>query len=433
MKVVVVHNFYQQAGGEDQVFADETALLESHGHQVIRHTVHNNSIKQTSAITVAGRTIWNRSAHAELFNLVQRERADVVHFHNTFPILSPAVYDAARSAGAAVVQTLHNYRLMCPAAIFYRDGHVCEDCQGKAVPWPAVLHKCYRGSLPASAVSATMLTVHRARGTYRHDVDAYIALTEFARGKFVAAGLPAEKIFIKPNFVSPDPGVGTGAGGYAVFVGRLSHSKGLTTLLDAWKKLSNPIKLKILGDGEMAQAVREASATDPRIEWLGRRPLDEVYHRMGAAAALVFPSVWYEGLPKTIIESFAKGTPVIASRLGSMAELVTDDRTGKLFAPGDPADLASTVSKLFDSGPTLSEMRSAARSEYESKYTPGQNFQELLGIYDKALLSWHRTSASSVEPRLADVHEFKHPRDTGSTDAANSPSNIHVTAATKTV
>jgi glycosyltransferase involved in cell wall biosynthesis len=385
VNIIVVHNFYQQPGGEDQVFADETALLESRGHRVLRYTVHNDAINHTHSLTLAGRTIWNRSAHRELRDLVTRERADVVHFHNTFPLLSPAVYDAARDGGAAVIQTLHNYRLMCPAAIFFRDGHVCEDCQGRAVPWPAVLHKCYRDSFAASAVSAAMLAVHRARGTYQNDVDAYIALTEFARGKFVEAGLPPEKIIVKPNFVWPDPGVANGGGGYVLFVGRLSESKGVGTLLAAWKKLAAQIPLKIMGDGELAAAVRDAAASDSRIEFLGRRPLEEVYHRMGEAAALVFPSLWYEGLPKTIIESFAKGTPVIASRLGSMAELVADGRTGVHFTAGDSDDLAAAVGRLLVDANQLQSMRIEARKEFEARCTADQNARILSGVYDTAL------------------------------------------------
>jgi glycosyltransferase involved in cell wall biosynthesis len=385
VNIIVAHNFYQQPGGEDQVFADETALLESRGHRVIRYTVHNDAINQTHPLTVAGRSIWNRPAHAELQKLVTTQRASLVHFHNTFPMLSPAVYDGARRGGAAVVQTLHNYRLMCPSAIFFRDGHVCEDCQGRSVPWPGVLHKCYRGSVGASAVSAAMIAVHRARGTYRNDVDAYIALTEFARGKFVDAGLPPEKIFVKPNFVWPDPGVGAGGGGYVLFVGRLSESKGVGTLLAAWKKMSAAIHLKIMGDGELGPAVRDAAAVDSRIEWLGRRPLEEVYQRMGEAAALVFPSLWYEGLPKTIIESFAKGTPVIASRLGSMAELVADGRTGVHFTAGDSSGLAAAVGRLLADADQLRAMRLEARKEFEARYTADQNARMLSAVYDTAL------------------------------------------------
>jgi glycosyltransferase involved in cell wall biosynthesis len=385
VKIIIVHNFYRQAGGEDQVFTDESALLESHGHTVIRHTVHNDTVNETMPITLAGKTIWNRTTHGEIFEMVRRHQADVVHFHNTFPLLSPAVLHGARDAGAAVVQTLHNYRLMCPTATFFRDGHVCEDCAGKAFAWPAVAHACYRNNRGASAAAAAMLAFHRIRGTYHDDVDAFIALTEFARGKFITAGLPPGKITVKPNFVAPDPGSGNGTGGYALFVGRLNETKGVGTLLEAWKKLPDPIILKIAGDGDMAPQVRAAAEVDPRIHWLGRQPLDEVYRLMGDAAVLIFPSLWYEGMPKTIIESFVKGTPVIASRLGSMAELVETGRTGALFTPGDANDLAGVVARTLGEASQLRLMRSLSRSEYERKYMVDRNYRMLLDIYRTAL------------------------------------------------
>jgi glycosyltransferase involved in cell wall biosynthesis len=387
VKVVVVHNFYQQPGGEDQVFADETALLESHGHTVIRHTLHNDAIDGMSKLTVAGKTIWNSAARAQLRDLVNRERPRVVHFHNTFPLFSPSVYSAARSAGAAVVQTLHNYRLICPDAQFFRDGRPCEDCLGKMIPWPAVMHRCYRDSLDASAVAAAMLTIHKLRGTYHHEIDAYIALSEFARTKFIAAGLPARKIMVKPNFVGPDPGVipDSGAGGYALFVGRLDQSKGIHTLLEAWKRLKAPIELKIAGSGELADAVRAAATKDVRITFLGRRPLREIYDLMADAAVLVFPSVWYECLPKTIIESLAVGTPVIASKLGSMTELISDGRTGTHFIAGDACDLAAAAQRMLENPAKLQQMRVAARAEFEAKYTAEHNYGMLMDIYQAAL------------------------------------------------
>jgi glycosyltransferase involved in cell wall biosynthesis len=255
LKIILAHNFYQQAGGEDQVFADEAALLESRGHNVIRFTVHNDQVKHLSRLTLARRTIWNPESRSDLEKLVRREQADVVHFHNTFPLLSPSVYSAARSAGAAVVQTLHNYRLICPTAICYRDGKVCEDCVTRTIPWPAILHRCYRGDRGASMVTAGMLAVHHLRGTYRNDVDAYIALTAFAREKFIEAGMLGDKFTVKPNFVNPDPGPGDGSGGYCLFVGRLTESKGVQILLNAWKQLPGDIRLKIAGDGEMASVV----------------------------------------------------------------------------------------------------------------------------------------------------------------------------------
>jgi glycosyltransferase involved in cell wall biosynthesis len=384
VKIVVAHNFYQQAGGEDQVFADECALLEAHGHSVSRHTVHNDEVTHLGRLTLAGRTIWNRQSHKELAELVRREKADVVHFHNTFPLLSPSVYSAARSAGAAVVQTLHNYRLVCPTAICYRDGKVCEDCLCKRVPWPAIVHRCYRGDRGASVVTAAMLALHHGWGTFANDVDAYIALTDFAKSKFVQGGLPAEKVRIKPNFVAPDPGPGDGRGGYCLFVGRLTESKGVEVLLKAWKQVQPNIELKIAGDGELAPLVREAAAADTRIHFVGRLPSTQISELMGNAAALIFPSVWYEGLPKTILESFARGTPVIASRLGSMIELITDGKTGDHFESGNPADLATTVTRLF-AGDGLQSMRASVREQFISTYTADANYAMLMDVYSAAL------------------------------------------------
>jgi len=221
MNVLVAHNFYQIGGGEDQVYQDEAALLESHGHRVTRFSVHNDDLKNTGKLAMAKMTVWNGRLAKKIADLVRSEQIEVVHFTNTFPQISPAAYYSVRKAGAAVVQSLHNYRFICPSALFLRDGKVCESCMGKLVPYPAIKYGCYRDSKSASAVVAGMLATHRVMGTYQRAVDAYIALTEFGKQKFIEAGLPAEKISVKPNFVLPDPGEGAGNGGFALFVGRL--------------------------------------------------------------------------------------------------------------------------------------------------------------------------------------------------------------------
>jgi glycosyltransferase involved in cell wall biosynthesis len=389
MNVLTVHNFYQQPGGEDQVFADESRLLRDRGHDVKQFTVHNDAVDGMGRLELARRTIWNRAAYDDLRAAVASYRADVVHFHNTLPLISPAGYRAAHDAGAAVVQTLHNYRLLCPTATFYRDGGACEDCLGKFVPWPGVLHKCYRENRAASAVIATMLTVHRALRTYRDEIDVFIALTEFARRKFVEGGLPAEKIVVKPNFVDPDPGVGTGGGGFALFVGRLTEEKGILTLLQAWETLRGSVPLTILGDGPLRPRVEQAASSGTSgIAYLGRRPLEKVSATMGESDLLIFPSTWYEGMPRTIVESFAKGTPVIASDLGSMTELVADGRTGFLFPPGDAAALAERVRRAVGAGADAGlrrEMRRQARGAYERLYTAERNYEMLIAAYEAAL------------------------------------------------
>jgi glycosyltransferase involved in cell wall biosynthesis len=385
MKILAVHNRYQRPGGEDQVFVDETALLEARDHRVVRYEVHNDQVERVNRLTLAKDTVWNTSAHRELRALIRLERPDVVHFHNTLPLVSPAGYYAARAEGVPVIQTLHNYRLLCPVALFFRDGRVCEDCMGKAVPWPGVVHECYRGSRAASGVIATMLTVHRVLRTWTEMVDVYIALTEFARKKFIEGGLPAGKIVVKPNFVAPDPGRGQGGGGYALFVGRLAPEKGTGTMLAAWERLGTRIPLKIVGDGPLRDRVVEAAARRSNVEWLGHRPVEEVHALMGKADMLVFPSEWYETFGRVAVEAFATGTPVIGANIGAVAELVEHGRTGLEFRPGDPEDLVTQVEWALSHPAELRRMRDEVRAEFEAKYTAERNYRALMEIYEAAL------------------------------------------------
>ncbi|MDQ2671259.1 MAG: glycosyltransferase family 4 protein [Actinomycetota bacterium] len=384
MKILAVHNRYQRPGGEDQVFVDETALLEARDHRVLRYEVHNDQVERVNRLTLAKDTVWNTPVYRELGALIRRERPDVVHFHNTLPLVSPAGYYAARAEGVPVIQTLHNYRLLCPVALFFRDGRVCEDCMGKAVPWPGVVHKCYRGSRAASGVIAAMLTVHRVLRTWTEMVDVYIALTEFARSKFIEGGLPAGKIVVKPNFVAPDPGRGQGGGGYALFVGRLAPEKGTGTMLAAWERLGTRIPLKIVGDGPLRDRVVGA-AKRSKVEWLGHRPVKEVHALMGKADMLVFPSEWYETFGRVAAEAFATGTPVIAADIGAVAELVEHGRTGLIFRPGDPEDLVAQVEWALSHPAELRIMRDEARAEFEAKYTAERNYRALMEIYEAAL------------------------------------------------
>src|SRR5919107_3263037 len=319
MKILAVHNRYQRPGGEDQVFVDETALLETRNHRVLRYEVHNDQVKHVNRLTLAKDTVWNTSAYRELGALIRRERPHVVHFHNTFPLVSPAGYYAAKAEGVPVVQTLHNYRLLCPNALFFRDGGVCEDCMGKAITWPGVVHKCYRGSRAASGLVTAMLATHRTLRTWTDMVDVYIALTEFARRKFIEGGLPEERMTVKPNFVDPDPGPGTSEGGHALFVGRLSPEKGVDTLLAAWERLRGRVPLKIVGDGPLKGQVVAAADRHPWVVYLGHKRAEEVHDLMKDASVLIFPSGWYETFGRVAAEAFATATPVIAADIGAIA------------------------------------------------------------------------------------------------------------------
>jgi glycosyltransferase involved in cell wall biosynthesis len=385
MKVLAVHNRYQQPGGEDQVFLAETTLLESYGHRVVRYSTHNDRVAGMNRLALAGNTLWNSSTYRELRALIRQERPHVAHFHNTFPLVSPAGYYAAKAEGVPVVQTLHNYRLLCPNALFFRDGRVCEDCMSKVIPWPGVVHKCYRGSRAASGLVTAMLTTHRVLRTWTEMVDAYVALTEFARRKFVEGGLPAEKMVVKPNFVYPDPGPGEGRGGYALFVGRLSPEKGVGTLLAAWERLDRPVPLKVVGDGPLREQVVEAPDRRPCVEYLGYRPAEEVHGLMKEASMLVFPSEWYETFGRVAAEAFATATPVIAADIGAIAELVEHGHTGLRFRPGDPEDLAAQVGWFLSHPEEHARMRREARAEFEAKYTAERNHQMMMEIYESAL------------------------------------------------
>jgi glycosyltransferase involved in cell wall biosynthesis len=388
LRILLVHNRYQISGGEDTVFAAEKAMLETNGHEISTLEPSNLEITGWLSQMKAGlRAIYSLSAQQRMSTKISEFRPNIVHVHNFFPLLSPSIYTACRQARVPVVQTLHNYRLLCPNALFFRDGHVCEDCLERIAPWPGVLHACYRGSRLATAPVAAMLTIHRALKTWMDNVDAYIALTEFSRQKFIEGGLPREKILVKPNFVYSAPATGKGEGGFALFVGRLSEEKGITTLLSAWEKLGEEMPLKIAGDGPLINEVESAARRCRGIERLGRVSHDCVVELMQHAAVVVFPSVCYETFGVSIIEAFAAGTPVIASNLGSMSSLVAHRRTGLLFRAGDPADLAAQVEWMVAHPHEWREMRRNARAEFEAKYTAEKNYETLIHIYETAIES----------------------------------------------
>jgi glycosyltransferase involved in cell wall biosynthesis len=389
MKIVLVHNYYQQPGGEDQVFAQELRLLESHGHEVVTYSRSNKELLAASPwerLLWPKRLIWAEDAHRELLQVLRREEPAIVHVHNTFVQISPSIFSACREARVPVVQTLHNFRLLCPAATFFRDGKICEECREFGL-WRGIRHACYRHSTVATAAVAGMLVAHRWAGTWGDKVTAYIALTQFARSKFIAGGLPAEKIKVKPNFAPSDPGVKEGAGEVAVFVGRLSPEKGVKTLLEAWGRLAAPIPLRILGDGPLRGELQETKSrlNLPHVDFLGQVSHPEVQKEIKNARFLVLPSECYENFPMTIVEAFSCGTPIVCSRLGAMQEIVTDLETGLHFAPGNPDDLAEKVTWAWNRPRTLEDMGRAARCEYKKKYTAEANYATLMEIYREAI------------------------------------------------
>lgn len=382
MKILIVHNHYQQYGGEDTVFAAETGLLRHYGHEVMEYKDDNHRISEIGRFSSALQTIWSRHSQRKLLSVLRDFRPDIAHFHNTFLLISPSVYYTCQDLSVPVVQTLHNYRLLCPTASFYRDGHVCEDCLGKTVPWPGVLHGCYRNSRVQTALVAAMLVFHRSLRTWQRQVDMFITLSEFTRRHFVASGIPSEKIVVKPNFVFPDPGASEGDRGYVFFAGRLSPVKGINTLLKAWVSLKG-IPLRMAGDGPLMEEAKMFVKIHKleNVEILGQCANEEVIALIKDARFVVLSSENYENFPMIIAEAFACGVPIIASRLGAMAEIVENGQTGLHFEPGNPKDLAAKVEWAWTHTKEMQEMGRKARARYEAKYTAGQNYKMLMDIY----------------------------------------------------
>jgi glycosyltransferase involved in cell wall biosynthesis len=389
MKIVIVHNTYQQPGGEDVAVEAESNLLERRGHTVIRYSRSNDEMAMMSAprrLLMVKDMIHSEKSKREMLDLLRDERPDLVHVHNTFMMVSPSVFEACREAGIPVVQTLHNYRLLCPGWSLCREGKVCEECIESGL-WRGVWHGCYRDSRLMTAAVALMLQVHRVRGTWSHDVGGYVALTNFARDKFIEGGLPASRIGVKPNFLESDPGKRCSSGGFALFVGRLSAEKGAEVLLQAWQKLKGTIPLVIMGDGPLREPLEsEAAARNlSNITFAGWRSRGEILSAMKSASLLITPSLWYEGFPMTVVEAFACGIPVICSRLGGLREIVEDGSTGLHFNPGDAEDLAGKLDLLWTQPAQLAAMGRAAREEYKGNYTAERNYELMMQIYTRTM------------------------------------------------
>jgi glycosyltransferase involved in cell wall biosynthesis len=380
MKILIAHNTYQYRGGEDTVVDAESALLRGHGHAVELYSRSNEELQTMSRPQAAIATVWSHRSAAELDRLCEAFRPDLIHVHNTFPLISPSLYWAAARRKIPLVQTLHNFRLLCPQAMLFREGTVCEDCIGK-VPWRAMTRKCYRGSALQSAVAVGMLAAHRALGTYRHHVDCYIVLNAFCRDKFIEGGLPPERLRIKPNFVQPFPPPRQSRRRGGLFVGRLSHEKGIHVLIDVAAML-NGAMLRVIGTGPLEGVVREAFERD----YLGFMDPERVHAHMGSAEFLVVPSIGVETFGLVVVEAFACGTPVIASRLGGLGNLVRDGVTGLLVEPGNARDLAAKIAWAHAHPEQMLAMGRAAREEYEANFTPERNYQMLMRIYEDAIV-----------------------------------------------
>lgn len=351
-------------------------MLKERGHDVREFLVTNEGIKGFAGkLVAAASVVFSLPMYCRLRQLLRTWRPNLVHVHNFFPLISPAVFFACRAEGVPVVMTLHNYRILCPTALLMHDGVVTERSLAEG-PWWAVPKRVYRDSLVGSLMLALMISIHKSLGTWRTKVDRLIVLTEFAGSKFAQAGLPIEKLAHKPNFadVNESPYGGDRSG--FLYVGRLSPEKGVQVLAEASAQLNAPVR--VAGSGPLSDELKSY----PHLVHLGRLANDQAMRAIERSMALVLPSVWYEGFPMVVVEAYAAGTPIIASRIGSLQELVEDGVTGLLVEPGSTEDLQEKMAWAQAHPEQMAAMGQAARKRYESLYTKEVNYRQLMTIYE---------------------------------------------------
>ena len=394
-RLLVLHSYYRQRGGEDEVFDAECGLLERMGHQVLRHVVDNQTAVGMGRLALATRTVWNSEGFDAVTDILQRDRPDLVHVHNTFPIMSPAVVHAVYRQKIPCVVTLHNFRIFCAQGSFLRDGRECTKCEGRRVGIPGVLHACYRNSRAASAALVASNATHRRLGTWTRLVDAFVAPSEFVAGRLTRLGLPEEKVHVKGHFLDPDPGVAAGPQhevGPVTFVGRLNHQKGIPTVIEAWRGRDWLPRLQIVGDGELADDVRALERAQDNVVMMGQQPLQAVLDLLGGSSLLLAPFLGHETFGRVVMEAYSRGTPVLTTGAGALQELVVDGSTGFRFRAGDANSLVRTLREIVEAPGVLGSMRVAARRMYEDRFAGPVNYRRLMEIYDQAARSFEGRS-----------------------------------------
>lgn len=390
IKVLLVHNYYKQSGGEDKVFYEELKLLRKHGIEVVTYTVSNEEIDVDSLlnkIKVSVNTVWSQSQNEKLKKFILKEDPNVIHFHNTFPLLSPAVYYMCKKLNKPVVQTLHNYRLGCPGGLFLKDNQICEKCiEGTLLN--SIKHGCYRNSKAQTIPLAAMLYTHRLLGTWNKSIDKYIALTNFAKDKFAEIGIDPNKIVVKSNFINSQSIIKEHKVNEITFVGRISQEKGVALLLKAWHNLNADKRLdttlNIIGEGPLQPILEKQYGNLSNVNFVGKVESDVVLEYMSKSKYTVVPSTWYEGFPMTIIESYSVNTPVISSNVGSLKEVVIDGLTGFHFENGNLESLEAILKKALNYY-SYSDLERNVSEEFNNKYTSNINFEQLIKIYNEVI------------------------------------------------
>ncbi|CAM5467996.1 glycosyltransferase [Streptomyces chartreusis] len=392
MRVLVVHNRYASAqpSGENKVVDQETELLRSAGHQVELFERRSDDIADRSLLGKAALPFlvpWNPAVRTELAARLRAERPDVVHVHNVFPLLSPAVLAACADAGVPAVATLHNYTQVCPPGTLQRDGRPCTECVGSAAPLPAVRHGCYRGSRLATVPLAVSMSVNRRR--WWSGVERFLCISAAQRDVLVRAGMPAERLVVKHNFV-PDPDDRrSGAGEHVLYLGRLAEAKGVRLLMTAWDELAAAggvgVPLVIAGTGPLEQEVTAWAAGRDDVRYAGLYDTAECRKAIARSVAVVAPSTWLEAFGLVVVEAMAAGVPVVAAGHGAFVELVEDGVTGLLHRPGESGSLASCIRRITAGPDRNREMGRAARRRYELGFSPAVGLERLVEEYRTAI------------------------------------------------
>ncbi|MBI3446891.1 MAG: glycosyltransferase family 4 protein [Magnetospirillum sp.] len=387
MRILIIHERYRQRGGEDRVFDLESAMLEARGCQVERLIIDNRDIRDGQGqLALAANALWSRKGRSLVRDAVRRFRPQVAHIHNWFPLLSPSIHSAIREDGIPVVQTLHNFRNLCLNGLFFRDGAPCEDCLDSSLKWRGVLRRCYRDDIRASATVAALTLLHHHLGTWRRHVDLFLAYSEFSRQRFIAGGLPADRIAIKPN-TTPDPGEDAASWRHprrgAVYVGRLSEEKGIGDLVRAWRDMGHT--LTVVGDGPLGEQLRAEASSE--VEFVGWRSPEEVSVLLARAALVCVPSLCYEQWPMAVTEAAAHGVAVLASNFGAMGRLIKPRHTGDLVPVGDIRAWRDQAVGLLNAPERLAAMGSAARQSYLDQYSPPSVTDQLLAHYHRLVES----------------------------------------------
>jgi glycosyltransferase involved in cell wall biosynthesis len=406
MRILQVHNKYRPGwGGEETVVALEADLLRSHGHEVEQVFACTKELDGASAFrlfTAGLGTVWSLRGYSTIKKAIARFSPDVIHVHNTFPLLSPSVFWAANRAGVPVVQTLHNYRLTCAGSLLLREDRPCEECVGQ-FPWPGLRHRCNGSSLPRTAAVTAMNVIHDWLGTYRAKVNAYILLTAFSKGIMARAGLPEERMHVKPNFSPATVRLTSPRICRVVFVGSIARFKGAHLLLEAWSRIAPAAhQLHMIGDGPDRAELEQSYAARSNIVWHGNVPRERVLDLIAASRWLVLPSLAYENFPMSVLEALSTGTPVIVPNRGAFASMVSDGVEGLHFSAGDATSLATALQSALNSNEAAWINWSAnARARHLSEYMDCSNYAQLMSIYEQAAETLQRTRYRVRYSRIA--------------------------------